>query len=132
MNVTREFLAKARVTDDSAGRLIAVMRQDPEIPDWFPHARAMCEYVQSLEGYVRDFDDIEVVWRRYRTWVYRNCEPEPKEDITFAVRIPLSLRQAIKRAASEAKLDIEAWAMEAFRRSIYEWPIKACDGPQVH
>jgi len=77
MNVTKEWLAKARITNDSAGALIAAMRQDPGIPDWFPHARAMCEYVQSLEGYVRYLDGIEVVWRRYRTWVYRNtvCKP---------------------------------------------------------
>src|SRR6266446_5954487 len=69
---TRRWVAKARITDDPAGDLIADMRRDPALPGLFPNIQAMRDHLRRRGACREALAAVPVVWRRYRNWMDRH------------------------------------------------------------
>jgi hypothetical protein len=57
----RRWLARARVTDDAAGDLIADMRRDRQLPRVFDSLADMRHYLEARAA-------VPALWRRWRRW----------------------------------------------------------------
>jgi hypothetical protein len=63
---TKRWLARARITDDPAGDLIADMRRDPDVPSRFDSIEAMRSYLHRKGACRAALAAVPLVWRRYR------------------------------------------------------------------
>jgi len=68
-NYTRQWLKRAKITDDPEGDLIADMRTDPDIPHLFINRKRMRDYVRFKAGDPAILAAVPGVWRRYRKWL---------------------------------------------------------------
>ena len=71
-SATQEFLARAHITGDPAGDLIADMRRDPAVPALFGNIREMRAYLQRRGACPGALEAVPIVWRRYSQWLTRN------------------------------------------------------------
>jgi hypothetical protein len=68
-NWTKDWLRRARITNDSAGDLITDMRTDTNIPPLFASIREMRDYVRGKGARAEAIAAVPIVWRRYRNWM---------------------------------------------------------------
>jgi len=69
---TRWWLNHETTGDDPVGKLIAGMRRDPDIPEWFESPEAMERYFEiKRKFYVRNIprESIMALWDRYEQWL---------------------------------------------------------------
>jgi hypothetical protein len=75
-NWTREFLKRARLTNDPAGDLVADMRVAMEcrknVPSLFCSKREMEDYVRREGGCDKAIEACSDLWPRYRRFVDRH------------------------------------------------------------
>jgi hypothetical protein len=64
----RDFLARARITEDFAGDLITDMRHDETLPPSFGSIREMRDYLISCNACPEALEAAPEVWRRYSAW----------------------------------------------------------------
>jgi hypothetical protein len=72
MTPNQRWLAKARITGDPAGDLIADMRRDANLPRLFGNIHEMRRYLQGRGACPEAIQTVPAVWRRYRSWMDRN------------------------------------------------------------
>jgi hypothetical protein len=70
-NFTRQWLARARITDNPEGDLIADMRADPDIPPLFHNIDEMRGYLARKGACIPAMEAVRKVWPRYRRSVDR-------------------------------------------------------------
>jgi hypothetical protein len=75
--ITAAWLSRARATDDPEGDLIADMRSElrrgVDVPALFPNMASMRHYLRDRGACPEALAAVPGVWRRYRSWVDRNC-----------------------------------------------------------
>jgi hypothetical protein len=64
-------LRRARITDDSAGDVIADMRRDPDVPPLFHHIGEMRSYLRLKRAPTEALAAVPTLWRLYSDWVGR-------------------------------------------------------------
>jgi hypothetical protein len=68
-NWTKAWLAKARITNNPEGDLIADMRRDPDIPRLFRSRAEMRDYIKGKGACREALLVVTKVWLRYRRFV---------------------------------------------------------------
>jgi hypothetical protein len=71
MTKVQQWLAASQITDNPAGDLIADMRSDQQLPDFFRSRSQMENYLMRRGACQAALDVVPEVWRRYRNWVDR-------------------------------------------------------------
>jgi hypothetical protein len=63
----RDWLVKARVTDDLAGDLVSDLRSDSRLPAGIKSAEELRSYLRSRGACQEALDAVLIVWKRYES-----------------------------------------------------------------